>query len=116
MFLVEQNKCPRRCHSDIALIFREFIDVFDKKTQKLLLSKRALKEANFYIAKGRLKLSDKGWALCGSKKRYGFKILIIQSLMPAIFYWQLAISKFSLLKYKIKLFIKYLCRIICQKK
>jgi len=103
MFLVEQNKCPRRCHSDIALIFREFIDVFDKKTQKLLLSERALKEANFYIAKGRLKLSDKGWALCGSKKRYGFKILIIQRLMPAIFYWQLCISKLPLLKKVISL-------------
>ena len=116
MFLVEQNKSPERRHSDVTSIFREFIDVFDKKTQKLLLSEKASREANFYIAKGKLKLSDKGWALCGSKKRYGFKVLIIQSLMPAIFYWQLAISKFSLLKYKIKLFIKYLCRIICQKK
>ena len=70
----EHNKNPNLAHLNMAKNFREFIDLFDEKTQKLLLSARAEKEADSYIKRGKLKLSAKGWRLAGGEKKYGLEL------------------------------------------
>lgn len=74
MWWTEQNKYPELGHLSMASNFREFLNLFDEKTQKLLLSARAEKEADSYIKRGKLKLSAKGWRLAGGEKKYGLEL------------------------------------------
>ena len=78
MWWTEQNKYPELGHLSMASNFREFLNLFDEKTQKLLLSARAEKEADSYIKRDVLKLSTKGWELAGGKEKYRFKFLFLK--------------------------------------
>jgi len=71
----EEDFC-RKANLNMAENFREFINLFGKKTQKLLLSENANIEADSYIKNKYLKLSDKGWDMAGGKKRYRNKLLV----------------------------------------
>jgi len=72
-WLKEQNRNPEKAHKSMALIFREFIEVFDEKSQKLILSEKAEKEADNYISKKLLRLSEKGLDLCGIDRKNRLK-------------------------------------------
>ena len=75
MWHTEQNNNPELAHKNMALNFREFIDLFDEPSQKLLLSEQAEKQADNYVKKKVLKLSAKGKKLAGGKM--GCRAIII---------------------------------------
>jgi len=118
----EHNKNPNLAHLNMAKNFREFIDLFDEKSKKLLLSQKAEAEADFYIKKGKLKLSAAGLKLAGKKEKFRLtfpvppklnlnkKIKAIIKRLPGfkkiIFYKNIFLLRPSLSK-KIKLFLGF---------
>ena len=118
----EHNKNPNLAHLNMAKNFREFIDLFDEKSKKLLLSQKAEAEADFYIKKGKLKLSAAGLKLAGKKEKFRLAFPVLPKLnlnkkikatikrLPGfkkiIFYKNIFLLRPSLSK-KIKLFLGF---------
>ncbi|MFH0854064.1 MAG: glycosyltransferase [bacterium] len=101
MWLTENNEHPEKAHKNMALNFREFLPLFDEKSQKLLLSEEAFLKADNYIKEKKLKLSDRGWELSGGKEKYRHKFI------QKFIFWinKLSISAILMLR-KIKTKIK----------
>lgn len=74
MWQEENTKKPEQAHISMVGIFREYLNLFDADTQKLLQSDKSLSEADTYIARKKLKLSDEGWILSGGRDKYKPKI------------------------------------------
>lgn len=73
MWLEELKSNPQIANKNMALNFREFIDLFDEKSQRMIMDPKAKTEADSYINKHKLKLSEKGWQLTCGKEKYNFK-------------------------------------------
>jgi glycosyltransferase involved in cell wall biosynthesis len=65
MWMDENKNNPEVAHKNMALNFREFINLFDDKSQKLINSKKAEKTADLFIKNKSLYLSKKGQELAG---------------------------------------------------